>query len=233
MTVMRRLSELSDDELRASYAAPEAAWWRLNFVSTLDGAAQGSDGLSGTINNAADKRVFDILRELSDCVVVGAGTLRAEQYAASRDRPLVVVTRSGLVPSTLVGAPHGRVLLATCSSSPGLAAARAELGEDQVIVVGDASVDLPGLRAALADRGLTRVLSEGGPHLARDLLAAGLVDEWDQTIVPRLVAGDRLRTTAGAAVDVPLRLVGLLEEGNTLLMRWFVISSHSGPRPAA
>ena len=75
---LRRLADLSDDELAAAYAPshqdPTAPWLRVNFVSTVDGAAQGSDGLSGTINNAADKRVFDALRTRADCLVVGAGT---------------------------------------------------------------------------------------------------------------------------------------------------------------
>ncbi len=229
---MMRLGDLTDAELREAYAAPEPAWWRLNFVTTLDGAAQGSDGLSGTINNAADRRVFDLLRALSDCVVVGAGTLRAERYGAAGDRPLVVVSRSGRIPSTLVGASAGRLLMATCASSPGLPAARAELGDDHVVVTGEESVDPIGLRDALTERGLARVVCEGGPHLARDLLAAGVVDEWDQTLVPRLVAGDRLRPTAGEAIEVPLRLAGMLEEGDTLLMRWFVFSSLSGPLTA-
>ena len=89
---LRRLADLSDDELAAAYAPESEPWLRVNFVSTLDGAAQGSDGLSGSINNAADKRVFDALRARADCLVVGAGTLRSEEYDVPRV-PLVVVSR--------------------------------------------------------------------------------------------------------------------------------------------
>ena len=52
---------------------------RVNFISSIDGAAT-HDGVSGGLNNAADKQVFDTLRMLSDVVVVGAGTVRAEGY---------------------------------------------------------------------------------------------------------------------------------------------------------
>ena len=58
---LRRLADLSDHELAAAYTPEREPWLRVNFVSTVDGAAQGSDGLSGTINNDADKRVFDAL----------------------------------------------------------------------------------------------------------------------------------------------------------------------------
>ena len=85
---------------------PRTPWLRLNFVSTVDGAAQGSDGKSGGINNAADKAVFDTLRGLADAVVVGAGTARAEGYRPAAV-PIVVVTRSGDVPPLLRGADAG------------------------------------------------------------------------------------------------------------------------------
>ncbi|WP_435746353.1 dihydrofolate reductase family protein [Nocardioides sp. SYSU DS0663] len=208
-------------ELPELYAAPRDSWLRVNMVTTLDGAATGADGRSGSINNAADHRVFRTLRELADVVVVGAGTARAEGYGAA-EVPIVVVTRRGEVPETLRGAAPGRVLLATCADAEHLAAARSLLGEEHVLVLGAESVDLARLRPALADRGWRQVLSEGGPQLLRALLAAGAVDEVCTTVVPRLVAGDGPRITAGAPVDVPLTLRLLLEEDGTLLARWFL-----------
>ena len=110
------LSDLSDDELARAYAPLAEPWLRVNFVSTVDGAAQGEDGLSKSINNPADKRVFDTLRRHADCLVVGAGTLRTEGYDVPR-LPLVVVSRSGDVPPTLREAPEGRILMATTASA--------------------------------------------------------------------------------------------------------------------
>ena len=74
----------------------------------------------------------------------------------------------------------------------------------------------------LVDRGWTRILSEGGPHLLRDLVAEGVADEICCTTAPRLVAGEHPRITDGPPVDVPLELHTLLEQDGTLLARWFL-----------
>lgn len=224
---LQRLADLSDDDLAEAYAPPRSPWLRVNFVSTVDGAAQGGDGLSKSINNDADKRVFDTLRRRADCLVVGAGTLRAEGYDVPRV-PLVVVSRSADVPPTLRGAPRGRILMATVASADGLAAAREELGEEHVLVLGEDEIDLGLLKATLAERGWSEQLCEGGPSLFADLLAAGVVDELCWTVVPRLTGGDAVRIATGAEVDVALRPALLLEQDGTLLGRWLVEAQGAG-----
>lgn len=218
---LRRLADLSDDELAAAYTPEREPWLRVNFVSTVDGAAQGSDGVSKSINNAADKRVFDALRRRAHCLVVGAGTLRDEGYDVP-PMPLVVVSRSADVPPTLREAPRGRVLMATVASSAGLAAARESLGEENVMELGEDEIDLAALKAALVDRGWNEQLCEGGPSLFADMLAAGVVDELCWTIVPTLTGGDAVRIATGAEVEVALRPALLLEQDGTLLGRWLV-----------
>lgn len=208
-------------DLHVLYAAPEDPWLRVNMVSTVDGAATGESGRSGSINNEADHAVFEHLRATADAIVVGAGTARAEGYGPA-DVPLVLVSRRGQVPERLRDAPAGSVLLATCAAAEGLDEARAALGADRVLVLGSHRVDLAALRQALVDRGHTRLLAEGGPHLLRDLLAAGVADELCTTTVPRAIAGEHPRITDGPPVDVPLRLHTLLEQDGTLLARWFV-----------
>ena len=207
------------DDLAALYAAPRTPWLRVNMVGTVDGAATGETGTSGSINNAVDKQVFDQLRAMADVIVVGAGTARAEGYHTA-DRPLVLVSRRGDVPEQLRDAPRGSVLMATCSTAEGVDRARDVLGADQVLVLGSHRVDLPLLKEVLADRGWADQLCEGGPHLLRDLLAAGVADELCTTTVPRVLAGDHPRITQGPPVDVPLRLHLLLEAESTLLGRW-------------
>jgi riboflavin biosynthesis pyrimidine reductase len=216
---LMKLSEQTDAELDQLYAVASTPWLRVNMVSTVDGAATGADGSSGGINNAADKRVFTTLRRWCDCVVVGAGTARAEGY---RDvsKPLVLVSRRGEVPAQLRDAPKGTVLMATCAAAERLGETREVLGEDQVLLLGHDAVDLAALKQELAERGLVKMLGEGGPHLLRDLLAAGAVDELCLTLVPRLLAGPQVRITDGPPVDVPLRLASLLEQDGTLLGRW-------------
>jgi riboflavin biosynthesis pyrimidine reductase len=209
------------DELGELYAVPRTPWLRVNFVATVDGAATGEDGRSGSINNAPDQRVFRHLRGQCDVVLIGAGTARIEGY---RDigKPLVVVSRSGEVPERLRGAPSGDVLMATYAASPGLDDARRALGHDHVLVVGQHRVDLAALKQELAERGWGHQLSEGGPHLLRDLLDEGVADEVDLTVVPRALGGHHVRITDGPPVDVPLLLHTLVEEDGTLLGRWFV-----------
>jgi riboflavin biosynthesis pyrimidine reductase len=91
-----------------------------------------------------------------------------------------------------------------------------------VLVLGSHRVDLARLKDELVLRGYRHLLSEGGPHLLRDLLDQGVVDELDATIVPRLVGGAHRRITDGPPVDVSLRLHTLVEEDGTLLVRWLV-----------
>ncbi|MEO5853352.1 MAG: dihydrofolate reductase family protein [Nocardioides sp.] len=218
---MRVLTGPDTDDLAVVYAAPSAPWLRLNFVSTVDGAAQGADGKSGGINNAADKVVFDTLRSLADAIVVGAGTARTEGYRPVAT-PIVVVSGSGQVPPRLRGGEPGQVLLVTHAASPGLDEARDVLGVDQVLVLGASEVDLGSLVPALVARGFDDLLCEGGPRLARDLVGAGAVDELCVTTVPHLIAGEQVRLLTGGQVEVPLRLASLLEEDGTVLARWFV-----------
>jgi riboflavin biosynthesis pyrimidine reductase len=233
---------MNPEALALAYAYPQLAaeqiWVRANFISTLDGAAAGDDGRSGSINTGTDRDVFGLLRSLSDVILVGAGTARTEGYRRAtirapwldlrQGRPphptMAVVSRSCDVPPGLSQArkDSGEIVLITCARAGAevIEIARSTLGEDHVIVEGDASVDLTGAINALAVRGLRRVLCEGGPHLMRDLTASGHLDELCLTIAPTLVAGDHPRITAGAGVTANLVPRLLIESHGTLLGRW-------------
>ncbi len=219
-------------ELTGLYAVPRLPWLRANFVSSLDGAATGADGRSGSLNNEVDGVVFELLRRLADVVVVGAGTARAEGYtrladSTGRPLPLAVVSNSGRLPaSVMTPVPGGGdVILLTraAADAAGLRTARDALGTDAVLLCGDEAVDLHRAVDALASRGLTSMLAEGGPTLMADLLAAGLVDELDLTWVPALVGGGHRRITDGAPVDVAVQPMVLVEEAGTVLGRWRVV----------
>jgi riboflavin biosynthesis pyrimidine reductase len=233
---------LDSEGLALAYAypalSPGQVWVRANFVSTLDGAAAGDDGASGSINTGADRDVFKLLRALSDVILVGAGTARTEGYRRAtvrapwsylrKGRPahptIAVFSRSGDVPPGLREAREssGDVLLVTCrrAGAEVLDLARNTLGENHVIIAGDDSVDLTAAVDFLATRGLCRVLCEGGPHLMGDLTASGHLDELCLTIAPTLVGGEHPRITAGARVRANLRPRLLLESEGTLLGRW-------------
>lgn len=207
--------------LRAIYTPPRLPWLRANMVSSLDGAATGSDGRSGTVNNAVDVEVFHVLRDLADAVLVGAGTAIAETYKA-KGTPIVVVSRRGRVPDDLRGCEPGAVRLATVAEAPGLDAARDEIGEENVYVTGTAEVDLSALLDRLHEEGMRHVLCEGGPTLLGSLLEAGVVDELCHTITPKLLAGDGRRIVTGPPTDVPVSLGSLIEHDGTLLGRWMI-----------
>ena len=213
--------ELDDAQLREAYAVPRLPWMRANMVQTVDGAATGPNGRSGSINNAPDKRVFDTLRALADAVVVGAGTARAEGYGPAAV-PVMLVSRAGEVPALLRDAPAGKVLMATCAASPALEETIDLLGDDHVLVLGEDSVDLGAVRPALAERGFRSVLCEGGPQLLAGMLAAGQVDELCATVVPGLVGGEHPRILSGPGIEQSLELGVLVEEDGTLLARWLV-----------
>ena len=191
---MRVLVGAASAELDELYAVPRRPWLRVNMVATVDGSATGESGLTGSINNPVDKLVFRHLRATADVIVVGAGTARAENYGPA-GRPLVVISRSGVLPERLRGAPEVSV---------------------------EALDDPVAFKQSLVDRGWTSILCEGGPSVLRELLAAGVVDELCATTVPLLVAGDGPRIVDGPPLGVPLRLHTLLEEDGTLLARWFV-----------
>ena len=212
---------LTDATLAALYAypdlgAPPARWLRANMVESMDGAAT-VDGRSGGLSGAADERVFAMLRALADVILVGAGTARAEGYGPVRPEseglrwawlrdgrppspPIAVLTRRlDLDPGSplLTGAPpHARTIVITTGSAPaGRRAAVARTAE--VIVAGEASVDLMAAVDALAERGHQRISCEGGPHLLAQLAGAGLLDELCLTVSPVLAGPGAGRIVTG------------------------------------
>lgn len=214
-----------DDDLVRLYTFPERGGIRTNFVATLDGAATGADGLTGSINNAADKVVFDLNRQLADVVVVGAATVDTEGYApAAGKRPLIAVSNSALLPRGWSAGPQtpGMAVLVVPERADAAAVSRARdiLGADNVWQMGADQVDLEELVARLRRDGLPRILSEGGPRLHTALLGLGLVDEVALTWVPTFAGGPAPRITADQQVTVDFRLRHLLESDGTLLGLW-------------
>ncbi len=240
---------LHDGDLAALYAVPPgSSWLRANFAASLDGAATGADGRSGSVNTAADEVVFELVRALSDVVVVGAGTVRAEGYgplavddrwsavraaqALARTLPLVVVSASAVLPAALTAAGQdapGTVLLATHAGSDGLEAARALLGAANVLVCGGDALDPGDLRDQLSARGWERVLVEGGPHLFGSFLQAGVVDELCLSLTPHILGGDGGRITATPARDDPFVPRVLVEQDGTVMGRWLRRQPPDGP----
>ncbi|MGH3588095.1 MAG: dihydrofolate reductase family protein, partial [Pseudonocardia sp.] len=78
--------DLDDEQLADHYAYPadlRAPYVRVSFVASADGAGW-VEGRSIGLGSPADRRVFLLLRELADVVLVGASTVRAEDYGGAR-----------------------------------------------------------------------------------------------------------------------------------------------------
>ena len=238
--------EWSLAELAEAYAYPApgpgepVAWLRANMVSTLDGAAQ-HDGRSQPISSAADMRIFGTLRALADAVVVGAETVRREGYRPAKARadfaalreaagqgpaPAIAVVSASLeldFSLPLFTSPLVPTLVLTGAAAPPERVAAAEKAGARVVVAGD-GVGVEPARAVreLAELGHTRLLTEGGPRLLGQLVAAGVLDELCLTVSPMLTAGDAQRIAGGPGVAVPQQygLVSLLEEGGFLFSRY-------------
>ncbi|WP_410479347.1 pyrimidine reductase family protein [Pseudonocardia sp. H11422] len=226
------LSEIDDSTLAATYAYPadlDGPYVRVNFVSSLDGAVS-VDGRSGGLGSEADKRVFGLLRRLTDVILVGAGTVRAENYRGARrptegrstPPPIAVVTGSAnLDPeSPLFTDTAVPPIILTLESAPAQQRDRLAAAGGDVVVL--ERLDPRGVLGELDRRGLHRVLCEGGPGLHGDLVAADAVDELCLTLAPLLVGGEAGRIAHGAP-GTPTRAMSLasaLHADDTLLLRY-------------
>ncbi|MGV4981401.1 pyrimidine reductase family protein [Streptomyces sp. NRAIS4] len=233
-------------ELAAAYAYPDPApgaarpWLRANMVSTLDGAAQ-HEGRSQPISSAADMRIFGTLRALADVIVVGAETVRQEGYRPARARAGFAAARAaaGQGPAAAIAvvsasleldlslplftSPVVPTLILTGAGADADRVAAAEKAGAKVVIAGEGlGVDPARAVRALAGLGHTRLLTEGGPRLLGQLVAAEVLDEMCVTLSPMLTAGDAQRIAGGPAVAVPRRfeLVSLLEEAGFLFGRY-------------
>lgn len=228
------------EDLAAAYAYPETAgpWVRANMVASADGAVTVK-GVSGGLSSDGDRRIFGVLRGLADVILVGAGTARTEGYGPARPRgswralrqgqppspPIAVVTRMldlDLSGDLFTGAPaHARTIVITTDSAP--ADRRARAAENaEVVIAGTDRADPAAIISALAARGFTRILTEGGPRLLGQLTTAGMVDELCLSISPMLVGGDACRLVTGALTPEPwrLKLAHVLEEDGSLFCRY-------------
>ena len=218
---------------------PEGRPWVLaNMVSTVDGAG-AFGGVTAPISSPTDKRLFALLRSVADLILVGASTVRAEGYGpaklseALREKrtargqepvpPIAVVSGSLQLDwsSRFFGEAGVRPIVLTMASAPEDARARAAEVAD-VVVAGDDRVDIADAMAQLRDRGFEIVLTEGGPTLLGELVAADLLDELCLALSPMIAAGRAPRIVGSVVVEHPQRLAvaHVLEDDGFLFLRY-------------
>ncbi len=225
-------------------------WVVANMVAGLDGSLAWN-GQVGALSSGTDRSLFVRLRGLADAVIVGAGTVRAEGYgpvklptarraqrsAAGRSEvpPLVVVSRSldfdwdqPLWADDVVPRP----IIVTAGTAPAARRAQAER-RAEVLVAGEGTVDLAAALAQLRGRGMRTVLTEGGPTLLDELVAAGLLDELCLTLTP-VFGGDPLTMAHRAHPAERLSsftLEGVVRTGDELYLRYLLRRPEGGPVP--
>ena len=211
---------------------------RLNMIVSVDGGTSWN-GVSGALGGSADKALFQVLRSLTDVVLVASGTMKAEHYGpamlpqatqdARRQRgqtavpPIAVVSRTCRFDwkAPFFTAATGRPIVITVSDADAADRARAaEVAE--IIVAGAHDVDLARAMHELGARGARTVLAEGGPTLNGDLARARLLDELCVTLSPLLASGDAKRIIAGSTLDEleRLRLRSVCAEDDYLFLRY-------------
>jgi riboflavin biosynthesis pyrimidine reductase len=206
-----------------------------NFISSADGRATVDGGSTG-LGDGGDKQIFRALRGCAGAVLVGTGTLAAEQYGTlarhpavvdlrcrlglAPQPPLVTITRTGRLPTIpLLDDASATLIVYT--------GADLELQEVAATVqVERREPDGLSAHAVLADlsarHAVRLLLCEGGPSLFGSLVAGGLCDELFLTLAPLLAGGDGPPITRGMPARKPdrMRLVWTLTEGDSLFLRY-------------
>jgi riboflavin biosynthesis pyrimidine reductase len=231
---------LGDEQLLELYAPADRSIPRLraNFISSVDGSSTAS-GLSGGLGSPADKRVFDLQRQLCDVVIVGAGTVRDEGYTAMRvgadaaawrlanglaEHPsfAIVSARLDLDPASAIftDAPVRPIVITTASAPAREREALSRVAD--VFSCGEASVDAVALVSTLVGLGMSQLHCEGGPHLLGTLIAADALDELCLTLSPALEGGfgPRIASTEHPVDLREMTLDHVLSAGSMLFVKY-------------
>lgn len=200
----------------------------LSFAASLDGFLDDASPDRLLLSNAADFDRVDASRAACDAILVGAGTVRADDprlLVRSAERRAERVA-AGLPPSPL------RVVLGGAGGIDPGAAVLTTAGAETLVLEGR-----PDLRAVLAElerRGVRRLMVEGGSAVLTAFLAADLVDEIQFAAAPFLI-GDAAAPRAfglpgGAFPQSPSRRMILAESralGDVQYSRYLVRRGHS------
>ena len=173
-----------------------------SFVSvklalTLDGRTAAPDGSSQWITGPEARRIVHARRLECDAVMVGAGTVLADDpqltvrhVGAPRQPARVVVDSTGRVRARAAALGEGSIVATTAAAPHEAQIAWKEAGADVLVLPeSPGGVDLGALVAALGARGIVEILCEGGPRLASSLIRTGLAGRLELHYGPVLTGG--------------------------------------------
>ncbi len=187
----------------------------LKLATSLDGRIATRSGHSQWITGPLARRRAHLLRARADAVLVGSGTAVSDnprldvrlQGMADRHPLRVVVDGRLRLPLThdlVVRAGEVPTLLVTHHGNPRERLRAYEEAGVEVVQVEtdtDGHVSLAAVLDHLGGRGITRLLVEGGGHLAASLLRGGLVDRLAWFQAPLVIGGDGVAAVSGFGVD--------------------------------
>jgi diaminohydroxyphosphoribosylaminopyrimidine deaminase/5-amino-6-(5-phosphoribosylamino)uracil reductase len=194
----------------------------LKLATSLDGRIATASGESRWITGRKARERVHALRAEHDAVLVGSGTVLADDPQLTcrlpglgdRSPVRVVLDRQLRIPLAARIFAEARVAPTWLLTAAGADTARRQaLAAAGVTVIeidggGEKGLDLAAALAALGKSGLTRLLVEGGARLAAGLLRARLVDRLLWFHAPKILGGDAVPAVAPLAIallaDVPL-----------------------------
>ena len=169
-------------------------WVTVKAAITLDGRIADAEGSSQWITSEAARQVGHRLRNEHDAVLVGAGTLRADDPSLNtraeggRDAlPVILDTELGCALDARVLSAGRRPVIFHAED----VASRPDLEADTIAVSRTDSgwLSLDSVMGALQGRGVHSILVEGGGQVIRSLLACGMVDRIELFIAGRVLVG--------------------------------------------
>ena len=223
----------------------ERPYTAIQMVMTVDGAIKGPTDDYWPISLEADQRTFRRFRMRFDAVLHGARTLgmRIDRYMWSKELqrerrrrdlhepPLfIVVSNSGRIDPADQVFQRRRYPVTPLVVTPQAAAVTEGLSEvAEIVRMGAERLDLAGLmRYLAAERGVRRLVCEGGAILNYHMLAAGLVDEFFITVTPSIIGEPRPRTAVEGPAALPsdqlqrLDLLSAITHGGEVFLRYRV-----------
>ncbi|QPV62630.1 2,5-diamino-6-(ribosylamino)-4(3H)-pyrimidinone 5'-phosphate reductase [Halosimplex litoreum] len=215
----------------------------VNAAMSADGKLSTREREQVEISGPADFDRVDALRAESDAVMVGVGTVLADDPSLTVDDDARRERRrdagkpenpARIVADSRVRTPHdARVLddradtyLLTSEAAPQDFVAEISEAGAEVVSAGEQQVDLPEALAQLEDHGIERLMVEGGGELIFSLFAADMVDELSTFVGPAVIGGWKAPTLAdgdgfvGEFPELSLRDVERVDDG--VLIRWDV-----------
>ena len=169
-------------------------WLRLKVAASLDGRTALPDGRSQWITGPAARADGHLWRARACAILTGIGTVRDDdpqltvREADTPRQPLRVLVDSRLEVDVHARMLRGGALVITAADNPDKEAELRDRGCEVVRMPDErGKVDLAGLMAELARRGVNELHVEAGHRLNGSLLRAGLVDEVLAYVAPRIV----------------------------------------------